>query len=597
MKRAAGILFHAPGDRVLLMHRTGRAQQDADHAGDWAFPGGGLEGDETPEQAARREVLEETGHNYTAPIIPWTRRISEDVEFTTFLAEVPEEFEVTLNDEHDKAAWVNRRAALGDITEIDRIAPLHPGAKIALERFEMDELACAKAMRDGELASPMRYMNMLLCDMRITGTEYSYRSGRNEYVWRDPSIYMNEEFLERCNGLPVVVNHPPGNVLDSDEYKARIAGSVFVPYIRPETKEVWGIVKIHDMKVAEDLENKVLSTSPGVAFRTVQEAGARMAAPDGRILLIEGKPSLLDHLAICGLGVWDKGGPPAGVSNQLMETVMPEDNRKDGEDKLDKILDSVNSMKDEFKKECDSIRSDMQKDRNRMDSMEKELEKERADAKARMDAEEKERADKARKDAEEKEKEEKERADKARMDAEAKEREEKERADKARADAANSDFAKLKAEFDTLKALVPPQVTPETRAKLVAHQVKAERVYQAFGDTAPPFVANESEAAYAVRLLTPHLKHSKQWKDVKLDGIQDVAALGVIEDAVYADAYAEATQPTNFKPGVLIPQRSRDGANREITRYVGDPNACWDQFNPPIQYVKNILTPGSKRLQ
>ena len=68
---------------------------------------------------------------------------------------------------------------------------------------DLDELGIAKAIRDGALTSPQEYANLLLVALRITGTGAAYRSGANEFVWRDPSIYLNAEFLQRCNGLPV----------------------------------------------------------------------------------------------------------------------------------------------------------------------------------------------------------------------------------------------------------------------------------------------------------------------------------------------------------------------------------------------------------
>jgi hypothetical protein len=52
MIHAAGIMFVAPDGTVLLMRRI--------DTGEWAFPGGSIEGDESPEDAAR-EIEEETG--------------------------------------------------------------------------------------------------------------------------------------------------------------------------------------------------------------------------------------------------------------------------------------------------------------------------------------------------------------------------------------------------------------------------------------------------------------------------------------------------------------------------------------------------------
>lgn len=52
---AARVVVLSPADRVLLV------RFELATGGFWATPGGGVEGDETREAAARRELLEETG--------------------------------------------------------------------------------------------------------------------------------------------------------------------------------------------------------------------------------------------------------------------------------------------------------------------------------------------------------------------------------------------------------------------------------------------------------------------------------------------------------------------------------------------------------
>lgn len=304
MIRAAGILFVTKDDKVLLMRRAARAAQDGDYAGAWAFPGGGIEDGETEEQTARRELKEETGVDYAGPLKYWTRRVVGEVDFLTFLVRT-DEFVVTLNDEHDAYHWVDRSFALSS-------GLIHPGVVVALNRFTMDELAVAKAIRDGELTSPQYYNdNLMLIAIRITGTGLSYRDTIKEYVWRDSSIYMNPEFLERCNGLEVIFHHPKKTLLNTDEFRDRIVGTIFVPYMREDVQEVWGIAKIRDMEAAHVLETEEMSTSPAVLC-----LGDKIEDGDGRKLLFEDKPSLLDHVAILlGPGVWDKGGPLSGVDS------------------------------------------------------------------------------------------------------------------------------------------------------------------------------------------------------------------------------------------------------------------------------------------
>ncbi|WP_190159899.1 NUDIX hydrolase [Streptomyces litmocidini] len=57
-RRVARVVLLDPDDRLLLLH--GHEPEDPDDAW-WFTPGGGVEGDETREEAALRELAEETG--------------------------------------------------------------------------------------------------------------------------------------------------------------------------------------------------------------------------------------------------------------------------------------------------------------------------------------------------------------------------------------------------------------------------------------------------------------------------------------------------------------------------------------------------------
>jgi 8-oxo-dGTP pyrophosphatase MutT (NUDIX family) len=58
LRKVSRVVLLDPEDRILLLH----GHEPDDPADDWWFtPGGGLEGDETREEAALRELAEETG--------------------------------------------------------------------------------------------------------------------------------------------------------------------------------------------------------------------------------------------------------------------------------------------------------------------------------------------------------------------------------------------------------------------------------------------------------------------------------------------------------------------------------------------------------
>lgn len=335
MIKAAGILF-VVGNSALFLRRNAAG----DHPGEWCVPGGKVEAGESILSAAIREAHEECGQ-LVGPEIPliWTRALGDTspptgegaegdegaepdtVDFTTYIVNLSETFIPAIDhSESDGYVW----------SPIDSPpSPLHPGVQVCLDRFNMDELDVAEAMSEGRLASPQRYENVWLFAMRVTGTGVSYRSGRKEFVLRDPKIYCNERFLKRCNGLQVIMEHPTdGSLLNDSEFKERTIGSVFLPYLREDKPdEVWCIAKIYDEGAAEDMIENRLSTSPAVNFS--DPSVNRRAEFEGEQVLIEGDPSLLDHLAVCANGVWDKGGEPTGIESMSdSETAVMADSQK-----------------------------------------------------------------------------------------------------------------------------------------------------------------------------------------------------------------------------------------------------------------------------
>lgn len=74
LRRVARVVLLDPQDRILLLH----GHEPDDPCDDWWFtPGGGVEGTETREEAALRELAEETGITDVelGPVL-WRRRCS-----------------------------------------------------------------------------------------------------------------------------------------------------------------------------------------------------------------------------------------------------------------------------------------------------------------------------------------------------------------------------------------------------------------------------------------------------------------------------------------------------------------------------------------
>jgi len=120
----AGVQFRTPLGKMLFLRRSKTAQ---DHPGTWAWPGGGREGDETPQETARRETEEEIGHAPKEEFYNVDHEKDDEKSFTTFGQSVPDVFEPKLNDEHDAYDW----RGLDELP-----SPLHPGVARTLEKMK-----------------------------------------------------------------------------------------------------------------------------------------------------------------------------------------------------------------------------------------------------------------------------------------------------------------------------------------------------------------------------------------------------------------------------------------------------------------------------
>lgn len=119
--RAAGIIMLSPDGKALFLKRSDKG----DHSGEWCLPGGKLEGEETPEDAAKREFGEETGYDpLMDELVPLDMTHLNGVEFHTFGSFADQKFVPDLSDgEHTDWVWA-------DLKSPPR--PLHPGVEDTL---------------------------------------------------------------------------------------------------------------------------------------------------------------------------------------------------------------------------------------------------------------------------------------------------------------------------------------------------------------------------------------------------------------------------------------------------------------------------------
>ena len=529
----SGIMFRQ-GDFVFLIQRS--------DDGTWCQPGGTVEPGELAIDAARREVLEEVGYQYDGPLTPH----SVYGDYLTFRAEVPEKFEAKLNDESLAAGWFHIE---------DLPTPLHQPFAEMLAQQALNETEVAALIADGTLSSPQYFINMWMFAIRVTGTGVTWRSADQQMTFRNPDDYLTPEFLQRVAGLPLIWLHPEKNTLDSDEFAKRVIGTLTNSWVA-DNGEVWAIARVYDAEAAEIMATRQLSTSPTVKFVEVPKS----IIVDGQPLLVEPSPELLDHVAICEQGVWDKLLAPTGVKS---DSIPNEAEIMDEE----KIVALINKAIDARMAKADSEAADL---KAKADA-EEAAKKEKADAEAK-EAEEA----KAKADAEEK-------AAKEKADAEAKEKADAEEAERMAKEKADSE---LRQEIADLRSRIPTELSDEERNEVADAQVKADSVFSCFGKRAPVPLSGEKPLAYRRRLMIQLQEHSPDFKSVDLSSIADSALLSVAEKTIYADAQKSAS--LSVGPGMLREIKRADATGRQISTFEGDPAATWAPFQSGKRQVTSF---------
>lgn len=462
----------------------------------------------------------------------------------------------------------------------------------------------AEGIRDGKYASPQPYGDFWLFDLRITGTGAAYRDSIDEWAIRDPEVWTSSEFVDRCNGLTVTFGHPERAGLNDQEYQDRAIGSIVLPYRKGD--EVRGVAKIFNADVALLMQTTHRSTSPGV---TPPKGSEAIVLKDGTKVLAEGLPLILDHLAICEAGVWDKDGPPDGIRL---------DARKDPA-VADEDLEKVKKERDDAMAKVDAFEKDAKARKDATDAAAKK-DAEESERKA-VEAAEKEKADKAKKDAADAKKRDSRKDRHAKHDGEImdcsrcdseeseeearekKEREKEERDDKARKDAEaaakvpvdadrgmelhDSKLADLEARFKRQSEQIDAMhATPtiEDANELATIWGRWDSLYQMLGEPSKRAYPGEKPRAFLRRCADGVRQYTKSWKNYAFHDSQQQQDFSLVADAIYREALEHSKQPITDKPGFLREVVTHPHGKTR-TEFFGDHRTPWLPFQHPTKFA------------
>lgn len=232
---------------------------------------------------------------------------------------------------------------------------------------------------EGTLKSPQIYEESFYIKLRITGTGITERYKENENgevlldnnnkpitykIDRLEEDFLSDEFLTSCVGIPVLIKHPESKLLNGENYKNHVVGTIVQAYIKPEVKEVWCIARIYDPEVLKLINEGLKSTSPAIKTKNIENKSGT----------IKEKFEYIDHLALVVDGYWDNYSEKA-IQIDSLKKIVPNSNENittKKEDKMSEELEKKEEIKEEVKKD-ESMEDIENKETEKIASIENKL--------------------------------------------------------------------------------------------------------------------------------------------------------------------------------------------------------------------------------
>lgn len=467
----------------------------------------------------------------------------------------------------------------------------HTDSEATLRMLESQVVA---QLVTNEASSPQPLGNSLYYRLRVTGTGKVSRSFSGDTERPADRYVGSPEFLDRCVGLPIVIEHPDGpeGILTGD---SKIVGTSVHAYIPADCpNEVWCIGRIISTDAQDLLLTTTMSTSPSVVT-CVSKVNPNSGEAQ------EGNPLVIDHLAIVPQGVWDHNGPPSGIDQDILlsesaDTALDSEISTDPNGEVNNDIDIDNGSTDSnatVAKNPLATTTQVKETEMNQDEMmvmvKSAIEEALKPIYASMESYNTAKGP-AVQDSEPGPSEGsiplKVTGDPANgaydgtAVASAKEAQDKQGvlADMVYADSikkTEDTVAALQARIAQLESVT---LNDADLAALATVRDNAQSISELFGDTASLPMPGEKPLPYRRRLLEVFKKHSPKWKDVSLQAFNDAKALDAIEDQIFNDARIAANTPAVTGVGSLRAVTHTDGAGRRITEYHGDSGAWMETF-------------------